>query len=82
MTTVVERFLKYVKIDTRSDEDSTTVPSTAKQLNLARELVKEMEEMGLKNVSLDENGYVMAELPSNIDKKVPIIGFIASYGYI
>lgn len=77
MTTVVERFLKYVKIDTRSDEDSTTVPSTAKQLNLARELVKEMEEMGLKNVSLDENGYVMAELPSNIDKKVPIIGFIA-----
>ena len=77
MTTVVERFLKYVKIDTRSDEDSTTVPSTAKQLNLARELVKEMEEMGLKNVSLDENGYVMAELPSNIDKKVPVIGFIA-----
>ena len=77
MTTVVERFLKYVKIDTRSDEDSTTVPSTAKQLNLARELVKEMEDMGLKNVSLDENGYVMAELPSNIDKKVPVIGFIA-----
>jgi len=77
MTTVVERFLKYVKIDTRSDEDSTTVPSTAKQLNLARELVKEMEEMGLKNVSLDDNGYVMAELPSNIDKDVPVIGFIA-----
>lgn len=77
MTTVVERFLKYVKIDTRSDEDSTTVPSTAKQINLARELVKEMEEMGLKNVSLDDNGYVMAELPSNIDKDVPVIGFIA-----
>lgn len=77
MTTVVERFLKYVKIDTRSDEDSTTVPSTAKQLNLARELVKEMEEMGLKNISLDDNGYIMAELPSNIDKDVPVIGFIA-----
>lgn len=77
MTTAVERFLKYVKIDTRSDEDSTTVPSTAKQLNLARELVKEMEEMGLKNISLDDNGYVMAELPSNIDKDVPVIGFIS-----
>lgn len=77
MTTVVERFLKYVKMDTRSDEESPTVPSTAKQLELAKVLVKEMEEMGLKNVSLDENGYIIGELPSNLDKEVPVIGFIA-----
>ncbi|WP_139902068.1 peptidase T [Clostridium thermarum] len=77
MTSVVERFLKYVKMDTKSDEESTTVPSTAKQLELAKVLVKEMEEMGLVNVSLDENGYIIGELPSNIDKEVPVIGFIA-----
>lgn len=77
MTSVVERFLKYVKMDTQSNEESTTVPSTAKQLELAKVLVKEMEEMGLVNVSLDENGYIIGELPSNIDKEVPVIGFIA-----
>jgi tripeptide aminopeptidase len=77
MATVVERFLKYVKMDTRSDEESTTVPSTAKQLELGKVLVKEMEEMGLVKVSLDENGYIIGELPSNIDKKVPVVGFIA-----
>ncbi|WP_163195089.1 peptidase T [Clostridium thermarum] len=77
MTSVVERFLKYVKMDTKSDEESTTVPSTAKQLELAKVLVKEMEEIGLVNVSLDENGYIIGELPSNIDKEVPVIGFIA-----
>lgn len=77
MATVVERFLKYVKFDTKADEESTSIPSTASQLVLARELVKEMEELGLKNVSLDENGYIMGELPSNVDKNLPVIGFIA-----
>ncbi|HNT27229.1 MAG TPA: peptidase T [bacterium] len=74
---VLERFLRYIAIDTQSDENSETSPSSAKQFDLAKLLKKELEEMGLKNVSLDEYGYVMAELPSNIDKKVPAIGFIA-----
>ncbi|MBC2580808.1 peptidase T [Clostridium sp. DJ247] len=77
MYTVVERFLKYVKIDTRADEESNTVPSTAKQLVLAEELTKELREMGMKDVSLDKNGYVMATLPSNIDKALLTVGFIA-----
>lgn len=77
MSRVVENFLKYVKFNTRADEESTSVPSTKSQLVLAKELVKELEELGLKEVSLDDNGYVMATLPSNIDKKVPTIGFIA-----
>jgi tripeptide aminopeptidase len=77
MSKVIEKFLKYVKFDTRSDEDSSTVPSTAKQLVLAEELVKELKEMGMKDVSLDKNGYVMSTLVGNIDKKVPVVGFIS-----
>ncbi|WP_234123097.1 peptidase T [Clostridium hydrogenum] len=77
MSEVVERLLKYVKFDTCSDEDSETVPSSKKQLILANELVKELQEIGLSNVSVDDNGYVMATLPSNMDKKVTEIGFIA-----
>ncbi|MDP4090852.1 MAG: peptidase T [Bacillota bacterium] len=77
MTNVTDRFLKYVKFDTKSDEESTTVPSTASQVVFGKELVKEMQEIGLKNVSIDENGYIMGELPANTDKKVPVIGFIA-----
>lgn len=77
MSKVVERFLKYVKFDTKSDENSNTVPTTASQLVLAKEIVMELEELGLAEVSLDENGYIMATLPSNLDKKVPTIGFIA-----
>lgn len=77
MSKVIEKFLKYVKIDTKSDEESNTVPSTSKQLVLAEELVKELKEMGMKDVSLDENGYIMATLPGNVGKSVPTIGFIA-----
>jgi len=77
MTSVKERFLRYVKIDTRSEYDSTTVPSTKKQFDLANLLVNELQELGLKDVNLDEKCYLMATLPSNIDKKVPTIGFIA-----
>lgn len=77
MSEVVERLLKYVKFDTCSDEDSETVPSSKKQLILAKELVKELQEIGLSNISVDDNGYVMATLPSNTDKKVTEIGFIA-----
>lgn len=74
---LIERFLKYVKIDTQSDENSQTCPSTEKQLVLAKLLVDELNSLGLSDVSIDENGYVMATLPSNIDKEVPVIGFIA-----
>lgn len=74
---LIERFLKYVKIDTQSDENSQTCPSTEKQLVLAKLLVEELRSLGLSDVSLDENGYVMATLPSNIDKDVPVIGFIS-----
>lgn len=77
MSRVIEKFLKYVKFDTMSDEESTTVPSTSKQLILAEELARELKEMGLQDVSVDKNGYVMATLPANIDKKVTVIGFIA-----
>ena len=75
--TVVERFLKYVSFDTQSSENSTTTPSTAKQMNLALELKKEVEAMGLTEISLDEHAYLMATLPANTDAKLPTIGFIA-----
>ncbi|MBP1743771.1 MAG: peptidase [Firmicutes bacterium] len=74
---VVEKFLKYVSFDTRSEEESTTVPSTSGQLVFAKELVEEMKSIGLTDVTMDENGYIMATLPSNIDRPVPTIGFIA-----
>ncbi|MFT9496950.1 peptidase T [Anaerosolibacter sp.] len=77
MEKVVERFLRYVKYDTKADEASATCPSSASQMMLAKDLAKEMEEIGLKEVSLDENGYIMATLPSNIDQDVPVVGFIA-----
>lgn len=77
MSKVVERLVKYVKFDTKADDNSNTVPTTPGQLVLARELVKELKEIGMQDVSLDENGYIMATLPSNMDKKVSSIGFIA-----
>jgi len=77
MSSVLERFLRYVKIDTTSDHNSPTWPSTSKQLDLARLLVHEMESMGMKNVSLDENGYVMGTLPANVKNPIPTIGWIA-----
>ncbi len=75
--TVVDRFLKYVKYDTQSDEDSDTTPSTEKQFELAKELVKELKELGLQDANIDENCYIMATLPSNTEKDVPVIGFIS-----
>lgn len=77
MSDVVERFLRYVKIDTQSDLSSTTSPSTAKQFDLARLLVDELRSIGLRDVSLDENCYVTATLQANSSKKAPVIGFIA-----
>lgn len=77
MQRLVERFLKYVSFDTTSNSESKSVPSTSGQLEFARELEKELTELGLKDVSLDENGYLMATLPANTDKDIPVIGFIA-----
>ena len=74
---LLERFLRYVKVNTKSDERSETTPSTACQLDLARILKDECEKMGLTEVTLDDNGYVMATLPSNIKEEAPVIGFIA-----
>lgn len=73
--TVTERFLRYVKIDTQSDPNSIACPSTEKQKNLAKLLVAELLEMGIKDAEMDENGYVYATIPSNTDKNVPIICF-------
>lgn len=76
MNPVHERFLRYVKIDTASDQHSNTTPSTRKQFDLAKVLFEEMKAMGLESVSLDDNGYLMAVLPGNI-KAAPAIGLIA-----
>ncbi len=73
--TVKERFLRYVQIDTQSDPNSTTTPSTEKQKNLARLLVQELREMGIGDAELDEYGYVYATIPATSDKKVPVICF-------
>jgi tripeptide aminopeptidase len=72
-----ERFLRYVRIDTRSDEDSDTYPSTPGQLDLLRLLRDELEQVGLADVAMDEHGYVTGTLPATIDREVPTIAFFA-----
>lgn len=79
MQHLIDRFLSYVKIDTQSDPESNTTPSTEKQWNLALELVSELKSIGLEDVSIDNHAYIMATLPSNIDKVVPTIGFISHF---
>lgn len=74
---LVNRFINYVKMETTSDESSIAVPSTPNQLEFANKLAKELKEIGLSDVSVDDKGYVMATLPTNIEKEVPVIGFIA-----
>ena len=76
MEKILDRFLRYVAIDTQSDENSESQPSAAKELDLLKLLCKELNDMGVE-ATLDEYGYVMGSIPSNIDKKVPAIGFIA-----
>lgn len=73
--TVAERFLRYVQIDTQSDPNSKTFPSTEKQKDLSRVLVKELLAMGIEDAEMDEYGYVFATIPSNTDKNVPTICF-------
>jgi len=75
--TCVDRFLRYAKYDTQSDEESTSYPSTEKQKKLSADLARELKKMGLKDAAMDTWGYVMATLPANTAKKVPPIAFIA-----
>ncbi len=78
MPSVIDRFIRYIKIDTQSARKSDTFPSTKKQLNLARLLEVELKELGLEDAAVDPNGYVTATLPANIERDdVPIVGFLA-----
>ncbi len=77
MQNIIDRFITYVKKDTQSDPETGLTPSTPGQMLFAQDLVKELESIGLKEVTLDDNGYVMATLPANTDKAIPTIGFIA-----
>lgn len=77
MENLVERFLKYVKIETTSNEENKTYPSTPSQMEFQQMLAEELKSIGMQDVELDSNGYLMATLPANTDKVVPTIGFIA-----
>jgi tripeptide aminopeptidase len=74
---IIDRFTSYVKVDTQSDASSESTPSTPGQLTLANMLVEELKQIGMEEVTIDDNGYVMASLPSNTEKDVPVIGFLA-----
>lgn len=79
MQHLIDRFLSYVKIDTQSNPHSDTTPSTKKQWNLANKLVHELKSIGMQEVSIDDNAYIMATLPSNLAEKIPTIGFISHF---
>jgi len=76
---LIKRFVGYITIDTQSDPESETTPSTKKQWDLANKLAEELKHIGLQEVSIDENAYIMATLPSNVDHEVPTIGFISHF---
>ncbi|EDP96014.1 peptidase T [Kordia algicida OT-1] len=79
MQHIIDRFISYVTIDTESDPTSETTPSTEKQWDLANLLVDELKRIGLSDVTIDENAYIMATLPSNVDHEVPTIGFVSHF---
>ncbi|MGB2758663.1 MAG: peptidase T [Maribacter stanieri] len=79
MQHIIDRFISYITIDTQSDSSSETTPSTEKQWNLANKLVDELRAIGLSDVTIDENAYIMATLPSNVEHNVPTIGFISHF---
>ena len=76
---ITKRFISYVTVDTESDPESETTPSTAKQWDLANALAIELKDIGMSDVSIDDNAYIMATLPSNVDHKVPTIGFVSHF---
>ena len=76
---LINRFISYVTVDTESDPESNTTPSSAKQWDLANALVEELKTIGLVDVTIDDNAYIMATLPSNVDHDVPVIGFVSHF---
>lgn len=76
---LIDRFIGYVTVDTESDPNSKTTPSTKKQWDLANALAEELKTIGMQEVTIDENAYIMATLPSNIDEEVPVVGFISHF---
>lgn len=79
MQHIIDRFISYVTIDTESDANSETTPSTAKQWDLANKLVEELKAIGMQDVTIDDKSYIMATLPSNVDHEVPTIGFVSHF---
>ena len=79
MQKIIDRFISYVTIDTQSDPNSNSTPSTEKQWVLAHKLTEELKQIGLEDVTIDKNSYIMATLPSNIEKVVPTVGFISHF---
>jgi tripeptide aminopeptidase len=79
MQHIIDRFVSYVTVDTESDPNSNTTPSTAKQWDLANKLVEELKAIGLEDVTIDEHAYIMATLPSNVAHDVPVIGFVSHF---
>ena len=79
MQHIIDRFISYVTIDTESDPNSDTCPSTEKQWDLANKLVDELKAMGMEDVTIDKHAYIMATLPSNVDHHVPTIGFVSHF---
>ncbi|MDQ5929998.1 MAG: tripeptide aminopeptidase, partial [Bacteroidota bacterium] len=77
MQTIIDRFVSYVTIDTESDGESKTTPSTPKQWDLAHKLVADLKAIGMQDVTIDDKAYIMATLPSNVAHEVPTIGFIS-----
>ncbi len=79
MQHIIDRFISYVTVDTESDPNSNTTPSTAKQWDLAKQLVEELKAIGMEDVTIDEHAYIMATLPSNVSHDVPTIGFVSHF---
>jgi tripeptide aminopeptidase len=79
MQHIIDRFISYVTVDTESDPNSDTTPSTAKQWDLANQLVEELKSIGMQEVTIDDKSYIMATLPSNVDHEVPTIGFVSHF---
>lgn len=79
MQPIIDRFISYVTIDTESDSNSQTTPSTTKQWDLANKLVEELKTIGMQDVTIDDKAYIMATLPSNVEHEVPVIGFISHF---
>ena len=79
MQNIIDRFISYVTIDSESDPNSETTPSTEKQWVLAKKLVEELKAIGMEDVTIDDHSYVMATLPSNVEHDVPTIGFVSHF---